>query len=143
MALLLKKKTVEQPKKVERPLLTKKSLTKKVALVKVEKTAPAPKAKPNKVESLPSDEYTPLIPQVVIEISETQSLVLRATRGGELGLPRLDIREYVKTEKYTGFTKKGVNIPLEHIEDLAQKLHIMANSHPVVTALKDMEYTEE
>lgn len=141
MALLLKKKTAEQPKKVERPLLTKKSLTKKVTLVKVEK--PAPKEKPKKVESLPLDEYTPLIPQVVIEISESQSLVLRATRGGELGLPRLDIREYVKTERYTGFTKKGINIPLEHISDLAQKLHIMANSHPVVTALKDMEYTDE
>ena len=141
MALLLKKKTAEQPKKVVRPTLTKKSLTKKVTLVKVEK--PAPKEKPKKVESLPLDEYTPLIPQVVIEISESQSLVLRATRGGELGLPRLDIREYVKTEKYTGFTKKGINIPLEHISDLAQKLHIMANSHPVVTALKDMEYTDE
>lgn len=141
MALLLKKKTAEQPKKVERPLLTKKSLTKKVTLVKVEK--PVPKEKPKKVESLPPDEYTPLIPQVVIEISESQSLVLRATRGGELGFPRLDIREYVKTEKYTGFTKKGINIPLEHISDLVQKLHIMANSHPVVTALKDMEYTDE
>ena len=141
MALLLKKKTAEQPKKVERPLLTKKSLTKKVTLVKVEKLVP--KEKPKKVESLPSDEYTPLIPQVVIEISESQSLVLRATRGGELGLPRLDIREYVKTEEYTGFTKKGINIPLEHISDLAQKLHIMANSNPVVTALKDMEYTDE
>ena len=87
MALLLKKKTAEQPKKVERPLLTKKSLTKKVTLVKVEK--PAPKEKPKKVESMPPDEYTPLIPQVVIEVSESMSLVLRATRGGELGLPRL------------------------------------------------------
>lgn len=141
MALLLKKKTAEQPKKVERPLLTKKSLTKKVTLVKVEK--PVPKEKPKKVESLPSDAYTPLIPQVVIEVSESLSLVLRAIRGGELGLPRLDIREYVKTEGYTGFTKKGINIPLEHISDLAQKLHIMANSNPVVTALKDMEYTDE
>lgn len=35
---------------------------------------------------------------------------------------RLDIREYVKTDKYTGPTKKGVNLPATAIDELIESL---------------------
>lgn len=35
---------------------------------------------------------------------------------------RLDIREYVTSEKYTGYTKKGVNLPLNALDDLIEIL---------------------
>lgn len=141
MALLLKKKVVEQ--KVEKPsLVGVQNLKKKVSLVKVPKTPSVPE-KPMKKESLPPNEYTPLLPQVTIPISDSLGIVLRATRGGEMGLPRLDIREYVKSERYTGFTKKGINVPLEFIGEILHQLHGMTNSHPVQTALKEMEEIQE
>lgn len=31
---------------------------------------------------------------------------------------RLDIRKYIDTEKYTGYTKQGISIPAEHIKAL-------------------------
>ena len=31
---------------------------------------------------------------------------------------RLDIRKYIQSEKYTGYTKQGVSIPAEHIKAL-------------------------
>lgn len=34
------------------------------------------------------------------------------------GVYRLDVREYVETEKYTGFTKKGVSVVTEQAEAL-------------------------
>lgn len=38
------------------------------------------------------------------------------------GLDTLDIRTWVETSDYKGFTRKGVNIPVEKGEELAQKI---------------------
>ena len=38
------------------------------------------------------------------------------------GVNRFDIREYVETEKYTGFTKKGINLPTEFLEEIYNSL---------------------
>lgn len=35
---------------------------------------------------------------------------------------RVDIREYVESSRYTGFTKKGVNIPTELLEEMYKGL---------------------
>jgi hypothetical protein len=48
--------------------------------------------------------------KIVIQISEYK------------GRETLDIRTYVTTEKYTGFTQKGINIPLERGRELADKI---------------------
>ena len=34
------------------------------------------------------------------------------------GVNRFDIREYIETEKYSGFTKKGINLPTEFLEEI-------------------------
>jgi len=44
--------------------------------------------------------------QIRIEVSEFK------------GQYRLDIREHVNTKKYTGLTKRGINVPTEFLEKL-------------------------
>ena len=55
------------------------------------------------------DEFTPL----ELEVDDTRKFVLSVKRGGDLGLPMCDVRQYQTTELYTGFTKKGINFPIE------------------------------
>ena len=43
-------------------------------------------------------------------------------REPDLGLPCADIRQFMTTEKYTGFTKKGINFPIELLPDLIEEL---------------------
>lgn len=60
-----------------------------------------------------------------IEISDTTSIKVTAYQYGEDEESldeRLDIRTWIDTEKYTGATKKGVNIPLENIYKLKDML---------------------
>lgn len=72
--------------------------------------------------TLPSDTYKDEIPPKEIELDENGKLVVSVVRGGELGLPNVDIRHYVTTERYTGFTKKGINFPLELLMDMIETL---------------------
>lgn len=37
--------------------------------------------------------------------------------------PCLDVRQHLKTERYTGYTAKGVSIPLDQVEELWDMLH--------------------
>lgn len=70
---------------------------------------------------LPPDEYKPLLPEKDLVLSENAKLVFQTTRGGEFGLPQLDIRLFLTTEVYTGFTKKGFTIPLDKLVDFVNK----------------------
>lgn len=38
------------------------------------------------------------------------------------GAETLDIRTWLETPKYRGFTRKGINIPIEKGEELARKI---------------------
>lgn len=67
---------------------------------------------------LPPDTFPDLIPEKRINVDEGNDLVISVKRGGEFGLPRVDIRHYVKTEHFEGFTKKGINFNLEFLYDL-------------------------
>ena len=72
--------------------------------------------------SLPSDEYKDEIEPKEIVLDENGKLVISVKRGGEYGLPCVDIRYYVTTERFTGFTRKGVNFPLELLLELVDTL---------------------
>ena len=88
----------------------------------------APEPKKEKTEEkvqrkeLPPDEYKDEIPPREILLDETGKLVISVKRGGDYGLPHVDIRHYVTTERFTGFTKKGVNFPLEFLYELMDLL---------------------
>lgn len=71
---------------------------------------------------LPSDEYKDEIEPKEIVLDENGKLVISVKRGGEYGLPCVDIRHYVTTERFTGFTRKGVNFPLELLLELIDTL---------------------
>ena len=52
--------------------------------------------------------------------------------GGKIGLT---IREFVKSERYTGFTKAGTRIPAEHFKAFKQAINSINE--------KDLEMTEQ
>ena len=99
-----------------------KLLTKKPVVIKTPVEEEKPKRKSHKNE-LPPDTYRDEIEPKRINIDEGIDLVFSVKRGGEYGLPRVDIRQYVKTENYEGFTKKGVNFSLEYLYDIIDILN--------------------
>lgn len=100
---------------------------KRQPLLKV--TAPAPEAKPKKEEKasrkLPPDSYKDEITPIDLEVDETRKFVISVKRGGEFGLPMCDVRQYQTTDLYTGFTKKGINFPVELLPDLIELLQVV------------------
>ena len=88
---------------------------------------PEKPSKPSKAEkaakkkNMPSDEYKDLLPPIEMPVDDTRKFILSVKRGGEFGLPMIDLRQYQTTELYTGFTKKGLNFSIELIPDLIKK----------------------
>lgn len=96
-------------------------------MLKVVETKPEPKKEETKKKSkkdLPADVYKDEIEPIDLEIDETRKFVISVKRGGEFGLPMCDVRQYQTTELYTGFTKKGINFPIELLPDLIELLQV-------------------
>ena len=55
-----------------------------------------------------------------IEITKSSSIVI--SKSVWKNQERLDIRTYIKTENYTGPTKKGINVPFEKIDEIMNVL---------------------
>lgn len=88
-----------------------------------EKSQKSQKAeKEKKSKKMPTDAYKDEITPLELEVDETRKFVLSVKRGGEFGLPMCDVRQYQTTELYTGFTKKGINFPIELLPDLIELL---------------------
>lgn len=85
--------------------------------VKEEEVSPK-KTRKSHVNSLPSDTYLDEIAPCEIPLNSDGKLVISVKRGGDLGLPRVDIRFFATTDVYTGFTKKGVNFNLDKLPEL-------------------------
>ena len=81
--------------------------------------------KTKKKSTLPPDVYKDEIEPIDLVIDESRKFVLSVKRGGELGLPMCDVRQYQTTELYTGFTKKGINFPVEMLPDLIELLQVV------------------
>lgn len=102
-----------------------------------------PKKKKSSGNKLPSNEYKDEINPIEVPINESGKLVVSVKRGGEFGLPKVDIRFYSTTEVYTGFTKKGVNFDLVLLPDLIKAL-IQATTECYKEGLyEEFEGTEE
>lgn len=81
--------------------------------------AQAPKNTRKKSENtLPKDVYKDEIEPQEVELNDKAKLVFSVKRDGEEGLPHVDIRLYMTTPTFEGFTKKGVNFPLEKLRDV-------------------------
>lgn len=88
-----------------------------------EKSKNAGKSKQS--SKLPSDVYRDEIDPIDFEIDGTRKFILSVKRGGEFGLPMCDVRQYQTTEMFTGFTKKGINFPIELLPDLVELLQVV------------------
>ena len=100
-----------------------KLLTKKPVVIKTPVEEEKPKRKSHTQNTLPPDTYRDEIEPKRINIDEGIDLVFSVKRGGEHGLPRVDVRQYVKTENYEGYTKKGINFSLEYLYDIIDILN--------------------
>lgn len=99
-------------------ILTRRKVNVPIAnTVKEEEVAPK-KTRKSHVNSLPSDTYLDEIAPCEIPLNSDGKLVISVKRGGDLGLPRVDIRFFATTDVYTGFTKKGVNFNLDKLPEL-------------------------
>lgn len=57
---------------------------------------------------------------------------------------RLDIREHIETERYTGFTKKGINVLTNHARELYEALGKVLKTIEAENLINDLEdETEE
>lgn len=89
-----------------------KRLSHRTRVSVIEENKPEKSRKSNK-NLLPSDEYKDEIPPVEVPIDSNGKLIVSVKRGGEMGLPKVDIRYFSTTPECTGFTKKGVNFDLD------------------------------
>lgn len=107
-------------------LLTKRAKAILSSSKKVEKKETKSKSKKeyggNKEFNSISDEYKDLITPVELPLDENGKIVISVKRGGEFGLPKVDIRFYATTNVYTGFTKKGINLNLDKLDELSALL---------------------
>ena len=94
-------------------------------IVEQKQETPKPEEKKTKKQrDLPADVYKDEIEPIDLEIDETRKFVISVKRGGEFGLPMCDVRQYQTTDLYTGFTKKGINFPIELLPDLIELLQV-------------------
>ena len=68
---------------------------------------------------LPPDVYKNLLDVRELHLSDTTKLVYQVRRGGELGLAEVDIRVHITTPQFTGFTKKGIIVPIEFFDEFS------------------------
>ena len=55
-----------------------------------------------------------------LKIADDYRLVFSASRMGDMGTPHIDIRLHVRSEQYTGPTKKGINFDVEYFEEFME-----------------------
>ena len=56
---------------------------------------------------------------------------------------RLDIREHIETERYTGFTKKGVNVLTNYAEELYEALGKIVETIKAENLINELEEETE
>ena len=99
-------------------ILTRRKVSIPIANTVKEEEVTSKKTRKSHVNSLPSDTYSDEIAPCEIPLNDDGKLVISVKRGGDLGLPRVDIRFFATTDVYTGFTKKGVNFNLDKLPEL-------------------------
>lgn len=123
-----------------------KLLRKKPVVLNTTTETPKEEKKPKRKSgknSLPSDEYRDLVKPAEIVLSDSGKLVISLKRGGELGLPRCDIRFFATTDVYTGFTKSGVNFDLDKLPELKAILCDMIEEADSMGLFDDFEEPPE
>lgn len=75
-----------------------------------------------KAEEKKTPEYEEIIEPKKMTIADGVDLVFSVSKAKD-GEPHLDIRTYIKNDRYTGPTKKGINFDLENMEEFLEILN--------------------
>lgn len=135
-----KQKKVEVKTSVK-PVLQKKQ----IKLVQPPKPVLQKKVK----EKLPDDVYKPVGTPSSMTIATREDkgieykIFVSVNRQGDLGLPFVDIREHITSPKFTGFTQKGVVVPLQLYPQFVDMLLKTLNQQEVQKALQDLRLAEK
>ena len=88
-----------------------------------------PKKEPKKRQknTLPSDTYKPLIEPYTVpyddEIQAGKEIHVAIARMGDLGLPHVQILQFINNERYQGYAKgKSAAFPIEVLDDVIDAL---------------------
>lgn len=108
-------------------LATRRKVSVSLPTVVEEEPKEEVKKKKGNTNKLPSDEYEELLTPKEVVLNEQGKIVLSLKRGGEYGLPRVDIRFFSTTPVYEGFTKAGVNFDLDKLPQLVSLLYDLAD----------------
>lgn len=104
-------------------------LKRKVVKPKVSKEAEVKAAQREMCRKNPDFYYKDEIPKKVMDLNEKTKLIfsVRRSNSDEFGLPWVDMRLYVTTPNYTGYTKQGFCFPLERLEEVMETLQAVDN----------------
>ncbi len=79
--------------------------------------------------------------EVWVEINESTKIRIEVSEFKEQY--RLDIREYIETERYTGFTKKGINVLTNYAEEIYNALGKIVETIKAENLINELEEEEE
>lgn len=54
-----------------------------------------------------------------VKINDTVTIVVSILPNRK----RVDVREFIETKNYSGATKKGINVPVEHVADIVKAIN--------------------
>ena len=72
------------------------------------------------VKKTPSKKPNKNVKEVWVRVNDSTQIRIEVSEFK--GQYRLDIREHIETERYTGFTKKGVNVLTNHAREIYKAL---------------------
>lgn len=81
------------------------------------------------------------VKEVWVRVNDSTQIRIEVTEFKELY--RLDIREHIETERYTGFTKKGVNVLTNHARELYEALGKIVETIETDNLINELEEEEE
>lgn len=93
------------------------------------------------VKKTPSKKVDKNVKEVWVRVNDSTQIRIEVSEFK--GQYRLDIREYIKTEKYTGFTKKGVNVLTNYAEELYKALGRIVETIKAENLINELEEEEE
>lgn len=93
------------------------------------------------IKKTPSKKVDKNVKEVWVRVNDSTQIRIEVSEFK--GQYRLDIREYIETEKYTGFTKKGVNVLTNYAEELYKALGRIVETIKAENLINELEEEEE
>lgn len=114
--------------------MRKRATMKLVAIPRAKKAtiAKGKKVTENEVKVTPKADthYESVVKPVILQVSDEMKLVISVKKDNksEDSTTRIDIRQYITTDFYTGYTKKGINFPIELFDEFRELLEEVNNA---------------